>query len=341
MSAARQSVSGPLARSPDRPFGMLALYLAAALAAACLVAMPADAQLSGAASPQAGPIDFATPDEAADALARAVRNGDLPRVRRMLGPGGGRLIHSGDPVADRAGRTKFIQAYDAAHRVLIGNDGGATLILGPEDWPLPIPIVRNSQGWHFDTPASAQKIIDRRVGRNELNVIEVCREFVSAQREYASVDRLGAGLHEYAGRFESGAGRHDGLYWDAAPGEPPSPLGPLMARARAEGYAKGPNEKGSNGKAPASLQPYHGYYFRILTRQGAHAPGGARDYKVKGHLTGGFALLAVPARWGDSGVMSFMVNQNGIVFEKNLGPDTARLARAIGSFDPDPGWNAR
>ena len=197
---------------------------------------------------------------------------------------------------------------------------------------MPIPVVEQGNRWHFDTQASAQKIIDRRVGRNELNVIEVCRAYVAAQREYASKDRLGDGLHEYAQTLESNSGQHDGLYWDAAAGEEQSPFGPLVARARVEGYTG----EGRHGRSA----PYHGYYFRILTSQGPHAPGGARNYLVGGHMTGGFALLASPAKWGDSGIMSFLVNQDGIVFQKNLGPDTAQLARQITQYDPDLGWTA-
>jgi hypothetical protein len=195
---------------------------------------------------------------------------------------------------------------------------------------LPIPIVKQGERWHFDTAAGEQKIIDRRVGRNELNVIEVCRAYVAAQREYASKDRLGDGLHEYATKFPSSAGKHDGLYWQASANEEQSPFGPLVASARKEGYRREPHH------GPA---PYHGYYFRILTRQGPHASGGAKDYIVAGHMTRGFALLAFPAKWGDSGVMTFVVNQHGIVFQKNLGPDTARIAPAIKQFDPDLSWS--
>jgi hypothetical protein len=273
--------------------------------------------------------DFATPEQAIDALIAAVRSNDQHAQLRILGPSGEKLIHSGDRVADRAGRRRLIEAYEAAHRIEV-EAASATLIVGQEDWALPIPVVKQAERWHFDTQASAQKIIDRRVGRNELNVIEVCRAYVAAQREYASRDRLGDGLHEYAQSFESHAGQHDGLYWEAAASEEQSPLGPLAASAHAEGY---PGE-GLHGRR----LPYHGYYFRILKSQGNHAPGGARNYLVGGHMTGGFALLGFPAKWGDSGVMTFMVNQDGIVFQKNLGPDTEQLAREITQYDPDLSW---
>ena len=272
---------------------------------------------------------FATPELAAEAMAAAAHSDDAHALLQVLGPDGEKVVQSGDPVADHEGRQRFARAYDTAHHIESQGADAYTLVIGPENWPLPIPIVRSGDTWHFDTAASVQKILDRRVGRNELNVIEVCRAYVEAQREYASVDRLGDGRHEYARHFESTAGRHDGLYWEPAPGQEESPLGPLVVKARAEGYTD------ESGIRPA---PYHGYFYKILTRQGARAPGGAKDYLVDGHMTGGFALVAFPARWGDSGIMTFIVNQDGIVFEKNLGPDTESAARAIDEYDPDASW---
>jgi hypothetical protein len=274
--------------------------------------------------------DFATPDAAATAFVAALRVNDDNTLLAILGPDGEKLIHSGDDVADRRGREHVVVAYDKSHHVRVDKDSAA-LVVGPENWSLPIPIVKKGARWHFDTVASAQKIIDRRVGRNELNVIEVCRSYVEAQREYASENPLGIGSREYAQKFESSPDRHDGLYWEADSGQPASPLGPLFAKAREHGYS------GSEpGSAPT---PYHGYYYRILTKQGADAPGGAKDYVVSGHMTAGFALLAYPARWGDSGIMTFVVNQGGIVFQKNLGPDTAQLAPQITEYDPDSSWS--
>jgi len=275
--------------------------------------------------------NFATAQQAADALVSAVRNNDHSETVRILGADGDKLVRSGDEVADHEGRVRFLKAYDAAHRIDVERGTTAMLIVGSEHWPVPIPIVKQDGRWHFDTVASAQKIIDRRVGRNELNVIEVCRAYVSAQREYASADRLGTGVHEYARRFHSIEGQHDGLYWDAAAGEEQSPLGPLIASAQAEGY--------EGEQHTLYRTPYHGYYYRILTQQGAHAPGGAKDYVVNGYMTGGFALVAFPARWGDSGIMTFIVSKDGIVFQKNLGPDTELLAREINEFDPDSTWS--
>jgi Protein of unknown function (DUF2950) len=273
-------------------------------------------------------LDFATAAQAVDALMAAERSNDESELIRVLGPAGDRLIHSGDPVADRESHRRLVDAFDKAHRIEPEGPGTATLIVGPENWPLPIPIVEQGGHWRFDTPAGEQKIIDRRVGRNELNVIEVCHAYVAAQREYASKERLGDGVHEFAAKIASSPGKHDGLYWKVAAGEGQSPFGPLVASARAEGYT-GTHAHGS---------PYHGYYYRILTRQGPHAAGGAKNYIVAGHMTRGFALLAFPATWGDSGVMTFMVNQHGIVFQKNLGPDTASLASKIEEFDPDLSW---
>lgn len=301
---------------------MLRLALSAVVASAAWVSP------GSAAAADKGQKDFATAQQAIEAFIAAVRSDDPRELLQILGPSGEPLVRSGDRVADRAARQRLVTAYDAAHRIESEGAATATLIVGPEDWSLPIPVVQQGGRWHFDTEASARKIIDRRVGRNELNVIEVCRAYVAAQREYASRDRLGNGLGQYARKFDSSPGKQDGLYWEAAAGEEPSPFGPLVASARAEGY-----------KPKDHPSPYHGYYYRILTRQGVHAPGGARDYVVGGQMTGGFALLAFPAKWGDSGVMTFLVNQDGIVFEKNLGPETARLAREITEYDPDLNWN--
>jgi hypothetical protein len=295
----------------------------------CIAAAAVGSTHASASAAEGTQSDYATPDAAAAALVSALRTNDQQALLAILGPDGEKLIHSGDGVADRRGRERLVAAYDKGHRLRVDNDT-ATLIVGPENWSMPIPIAKQGTRWHFDTVASAQKIIDRRVGRNELNVIEVCRAYVEAQREYASENSLGSGLHEYAQKFESSAAQHDGLYWEAESGQPQSPLGPLVARARAHGYT---------GEDQAfEPSPYHGYFYRILTRQGAHAPGGAKDYVVSGHMTAGFALLAFPARWGDSGIMTFVVNQDGIVFQKNLGPETEQLASQITEYDPDSSW---
>jgi hypothetical protein len=272
---------------------------------------------------------FATPDEAVDALVVATRADNKTQIAKILGPQSGKLIHSGDKVADQKARERFLTAYDKAHSLETESNGNEALVVGEEEWPMPIPLVQVSGGWQWDTAAGAEEILNRRIGRNELNVIEVARAYVEAQQEFAaqhSIDHK----HEYAQRFVSSEGQHDGLYWPAASGEEESPLGPLIAKAEAQGY--------SSKEGIANLEPYHGYYYRILTRQGPHAAGGAKDYIKDGHMVHGFALIAFPARYGDSGVMSFIVNQNGIVYEKNLGPGTAKIAAGMMVYDPDSSW---
>jgi Protein of unknown function (DUF2950) len=298
-----------------------------------LIAVTALAASIAAAASTNQQTHFATPDKAVEAIVAASRDDSEPRLLAILGTAGGELIHSGDPVADRQGRQDFVTAYTQGHRIELKGQGRAELIVGKEQWPLPIPLVREADGWRFDTAAGKEEILNRRIGRNELKVIEVCREYVRAQREYASL-KIG-GQRVFAQKFTSTRDQRDGLYWPARPGERPSPLGPLVAAARESGY-----DAGSQTGSRATSNPFQGYYFRILTAQGTNAPGGARSYLVAGRMTRGFALIAYPARFGDSGVMTFIVDQNGIVFEKNLGPETARLSRQITDYDPDPSWRA-
>jgi hypothetical protein len=302
----------------------LALLLAALLAVVTAIT-------ATGATPTSAQESFATPQQAVDALVDATRSGRLARLARILGPGGASLIRSGDPVADRDARRHFVAAYDRRHAIELHGVAKAVLTVGRESWPMPIPLVRTASGWRFDTAAGRQEILDRRIGRNELAVIQVCRAYVEAQREYAALAAGSGGRTEYAQHFMSHAGRHDGLYWPTRPDEPQSPMGPLVAQARARGYTPG-----KDGGKP---HPYYGYYFRILTGQGPHAPGGARSYLTDGRMTGGFALLAYPAEYGDSGIMTFMVSQNGIVFEKNLGPQTGESASKLEQYDPDSGWS--
>jgi len=269
---------------------------------------------------------FSTAQEAVDALIAANRSSSKSELLKILGPDADKLINSGDPVADTEGREKFIAAYDAAHKLEDQGSDKKTLVVGNNEWPLPIPLVRQNDKWRFDTEAGEQEILDRRIGRNELNVIEVCRAYVEAQREYADEHSLGDGKHEYAQRFLSHDGKHDGLYWPTNAGEQESPLGPLIAFAQAGGTS---NE---------ADQPYHGYYYKILTAQSENARGGAIDYISGDHMTEGFALLAYPAKYGDSGIMSFIVNQNGIVHEKDMGSDTANISAQIKQYNPDDSW---
>jgi hypothetical protein len=273
---------------------------------------------------------FPNAQQAFDSFVAAERIDEKRELLHMLGVAGGKLIYSGDPVADREHRQRFVAAYDQGHRVDAAAADKAFLVVGTDPWTFPIPVVRQGDAWRFDTAAGLQKILSRRIGRNELDVMQVCRAYVIAQREFAARSHPGGAAPEYARKFRSSAGAHDGLYWEARPGEDESPLGPLVASARAEGYG------GDRRNGPH--HPYHGYFFRILERQGRNAPGGAREYVVNGHMTAGFGLLAFPAKWGDSGVMTFMVDQHGIVFEKNLGAGTATLARHITAFDPDRSW---
>jgi hypothetical protein len=273
---------------------------------------------------------FASPEQAASALVAATRAGRTAELQRILGPAGRKLVVSGDPVADKNGRARFVSAYDTMNSIDRQGDDKAVLIIGEEHWPFAIPIIRQGKAWRFDTKAGAAEILARRIGRNELNAIEVCRAYVDAQREYASKDRNGDGLLEYAQKFVSSPGQQDGLYWPAKPGEEASPIGPLVALARAEGYG-GKRRRGGGS-------PYHGYYYQILKRQGPGAAGGAHDYIAKGRMIGGFALVAFPASYRASGIMTFMINQDGVVYEKNLGPNSAALARRMTIFNPDATW---
>jgi len=280
----------------------------------------------------AGEQAFGSPDEALKALIAAAANHDTTALHAIFGPEGHDLV-SPDVVQATAEFQRFVQRLQEKTRLNTDSDSRVTLELGADAWPFPIPLVQQDGHWFFDTKAGRAEILNRRVGMDELGAIDVCHAYVEAQREYASQDRLGDGVLAYAQFLHSTPDQHDGLFWPAKPGETLSPLGPLVAAARVEGYPRA--AKMLNDEQA----PYHGYFFKILTRQGPHASGGARDYIVGGRMTGGFALLAYPAKWGDSGIVSFMVNQNGIVFENNLGPDTATLARQITQFDPDLSWN--
>jgi len=273
---------------------------------------------------------FATPDDAVKALLAATRDHDKPVLREIFGPHGRELV-SGDKVADAREFADFAQALAQLCRLSPAGPDKMVLNIGAQDWPFPIPLVYQNGKWFFDTLAGKEEIINRRVGGNEITAIGVCRTYVEAQREYASQERDNSGVLKYAQKIKSTAGQKDGLFWEPAAGEDPSPFGPLVASARAEGY--GPRKPGEEGP-----RPFHGYLFRILTKQGAHAPGGAYDYVINGNMIAGFALVAYPVQWGDSGVMTFIVNQQGRVYQANLGPDTAAKAAALTEFDPDSTW---
>lgn len=265
---------------------------------------------------------FSTPEEAARTLVAAVRADDVRALRRIFGPGGDDIIASGDPVDDARARIDFLKHVAQRCDLVKTSPKSFMLRIGSDRWPFAVPIVSNGQGWRFDTAVGRQEVRNRRVGRNELATVDTLHEIVEAQNEYRRSVRPG----EYATRVVSTPGTHDGLYWPPVRGAPPSPIGPLMAKAVAEGYRAG------------SGQPFHGYRYRILTEQGPHAPGGARPYAVNARMTRGFAVVAWPAKWGTSGVTTFMVDQHGIVYQKNLGPSTTAAVEAITRFDPDPSW---
>jgi hypothetical protein len=273
---------------------------------------------------------FGSPEEAVKALVSALKANDTKKLLAIFGPHGKPLISSGDEVADQAGRERFAKAYDEMNQLEKKDDSRVILHVGSEDWPFPVPIMKQGNSWYFNTSEGKDEVLNRRIGRNELNAMQVCLAVVDAQKDYASEDRDGDGVLEYAGKFLSDPGKKNGLYWPVVEGEKPSPLGPLAAKASGEGYAK------KTGKSRPV--PYHGYYYRILTAQGKNAPGGVRDFLVKGKMIGGFAVVAYPAEYGNSGVMSFMVNQDGVVYEKNMGSKTAQTVRAMKTFDPDETW---
>ncbi|MGH7303265.1 MAG: DUF2950 domain-containing protein [Candidatus Rokuibacteriota bacterium] len=268
---------------------------------------------------------FASLDEAVTALVAAIRAADRKALVEILGPRGSPLVWSGDDVADRAAFQRFTAEYDRAHR-LDGGGGKVVLYVGADDFPFPIPLVPEGPRWFWDTDAGDDELINRRIGQNELSAIQVCLAYVDAQREYYS---RGTGLLEYAQRLESTRGKRDGLYWETKPAEAESPLGPLVARARTRGYPLPPR---------GGPVPYHGYFYRIAFAQGAEAPGGAVEFVVKGHMIGGFALVAYPAVYGASGIMTFIVNQDGVVYQKDLGPKTVQVANTIKAYDPDSTW---
>ncbi len=273
---------------------------------------------------------FVSPEEAVNALVVAVKTNDKNEILAILGTGGKELISSGDEVADKEGREKFLNAYDEMNKLEQESADKIVLHVGTDDWPLPIPIVKKDNTWVFDTKAGKEEILNRRIGRNELNVIEVLHAYVDAQREYASSDCKGGGVVEFAQKFISTEGKHDGLYWEAKEGEEMSPLGPLVAQAANEGYAE--KAEGIN------FSPFHGYYYKILKGQGKHATGGVYDYVVKGKMILGFALVAYPAQYGNSGVMAFIVNQEGVIYQKDLGKNTEKIAKSMKKFDPDKTW---
>ncbi|MHB8908402.1 MAG: DUF2950 domain-containing protein [Syntrophales bacterium] len=309
---------------PDKavPFGRLATM---SMAAMFMITFTLPVSAPAASIKQR---TFASPEAAVNALVTAVKEGSSKELIRILGPGSDTLVSSGDKVQDRQRRGQFAKAYDEKNRLETAGDGSVKLFIGNDDWPFPFPLVKGKQNWRFDTQAGREELFCRRIGANELSAIQVCLAIADAQDEYADLMNVMHGRPEYAQKFESSKGKKDGLYWDASPGETPSPLGPLVARARAEGY------RDTVGKSA----PYHGYLYRILAAQGDSANGGALGYIIGGKMIGGFAVVAFPAVYGSTGINTFIVNHEGVVYRKDLGKETTRIAMAMMTFDPDATW---
>jgi Protein of unknown function (DUF2950) len=300
-------------------FGWADLLKSAALAMLLLACFTA-----ASAAQEKGQKTFSSPEEASQALVAAARYNDEKTMLEILGPAAQDIVSSGDPTQDAETHTNFARKYQEMHRFVKEPDGSVTLYIGAENWPAPIPLAIKGNAWFFDTEAGKMEILFRRIGRNELSAIRICQELVAAQKDYYATRH-----NEYAKQIFSDEGQHNGLYWKISDGEPESPIGPLVASAVAEGYAK-------NHAGPPT--PYRGYFFRILTGQGKHAPGGAKNYIVNGRMTEGFAFIAYPAEHRSSGVMTFVVNEDGIVYQKDLGKKTETLGKAMREYSPDPTW---
>jgi hypothetical protein len=308
--------------SQKKPAGWAGWQRAIFACALCIIAQVA---FAGTLAPR----NFDSPEEGVSALVKSIRSHDVAEMRSILGPDGDKLVNSGDEVADRQNREAFIKSYDQAHKLLPDSDRQVTLVIGENEWPLPIPLVKSDKGWFFDTQQGDDEILARRVGRNELSAVQVLLEIVDSEREYAALNRKDDGIPEYAAKIVSAPGKRDGLYWPTAENEPQSPIGELLAAAANEGYTDANS---------IQLAPYHGYLYRILTKQGESAKGGEYDYFSGDRMTRGFAAIAYPARYGASGMTTFIVSQDGNVYEKDLGKDTEEVASRITSFNPDPSW---
>jgi Protein of unknown function (DUF2950) len=273
---------------------------------------------------QQGQKTFSSPEDASNALVTAAQSNDEKAMLEILGPDGKQIVSSGDEIEDANNRANFVQRYQEMHRLVKEPDGTTTLYIGAENWPMPIPLVNKGDSWYFNTEAGKKEILCRRIGQNEISTIRVCQELVAAEKEYYSTQH-----NEYAQKFFSDEGQHNGLYWKAADGEPQSPIGPLVASAAAEGYVK------SEDGAPT---PYQGYYYHILAGQGKNGRGGAKNYIVNGKMTEGFAFVAYPAEYRSSGVMTLIVNTDGVVYQKDLGKKTDVLAKAMKEYDANSSW---
>jgi hypothetical protein len=294
---------------------------------AIFLSLAACNKLSAPAAPPPGPKTFATPEEAGKALEAAAKSQDKDTILGIFGPGSEAILSSGDPAQDKEAIERFSNNYEVMNRWRKLSDGNQLLIIGPQNEAFPIPLMKNSAGqWYFDATAGKEEILARRIGRDELSAIDISAALADSQAQYFAEKH--GGVKQYAQKFISDPGQQNGLYWESAAGAPRSPLGPLVAFASEEGYTIKPD----------TAQPYHGYYFRRLDSQGSNAKGGAKPYVVNGKMTAGFAYLAYPAKYDDSGIKSFIINQQGVIYQKDLGKDTTTLAKAMTAFDPDPNW---
>jgi hypothetical protein len=298
-------------RATLREFAALAIILAGCFPAICLAQQP-------------GQKTFPSAEEASSSLVAAMQSRNQQALLEFLGPDGKQIISSGDEVEDLHSRANFVQRYLEMHRLVNEPDGSTVLYIGARNWPTPIPLVHNANGWYFDTEAGKREILYRRIGRNEMSAIRVCQELAAAEHEYHDAQHS-----QYAQAIFSDEGQHNGLYWKVAAGEPGSPIGPLIANAVAQGYTPG------RTSAPT---PYRGYYFHILTMQGRHAPGGAKQYIVDGKMTEGFGFVAYPAEYRSSGVTTFIVASDGVVYQRDLGKLTDAIGSSMKTYDPDSGW---
>lgn len=305
---------------------------------ATLISAPLMAQTATQPSAVTGPAvantatakNFSTPDDAIKALIEALANQDKAQLIALFGSQEDELLSSGDEVQDNNNRAEFVGLAQEKSRIETLGETKAILHVGNNDWPFPIPLIKTGENWQFDAEQGRQEILNRRIGRNELSTIAAMRGYVEAQFEYANLDRDSDGVSEYAQKLRSDPGKFDGLFWEAGEGQPQSPLGPLFAQAKAEGY--------KTPEASAEPAPFHGYYYRILTRQAAAAPGGKYDYLINGNMIAGFGLVAFPAQYGSSGIMTFVVNHQGKVYQKDLGPKTAEVVEQLGEYNPDSTW---
>jgi hypothetical protein len=334
---------GSLQMSTTKHFLPFFLAMTMVPAAGLFAAAPAaQAQAAASASAQA---TYASPEEALQALVAAAKDKDRSALAKLFGPDYDQLL-SGDEVEDNKDLSDFADAVQESAQLQKVNDNKYTVTVGKDNWPTPVPLVQKDGKWLFDTKAGLDEVINRRVGENELSAITTCRAYAVAQWEYYTEgDWDHDSVAEYAQKLLSTPGKHDGLYWETPEGENPSPLGKLIAAASAEGYVSGQESPDAAGKGGSKKEqtafdraPYHGYYFKILTRQGSHAPGGKYGYIINGNMIAGYALVAYPDKWGNSGVMTFIVNQQGRVYQKNLGPNTGKLAAAMTEYNPDPSW---